>query len=175
MPPCPLGCRPAPLCIFLALCLIGQSPAADETQGQQTGPPRVAVASAHPAATRAAIGILAAGGNAFDAAVAVGAALAVVEPYSSGRGGGGFWLLHRASDARTRMIDARERAPLAAHRSMYLNDQGQFVPERALDTLDAAALTGAERTHALVEVMRRAYRDRARYLGDPDQSPRVRR
>src|SRR3569832_569074 len=57
---------------------------------------------------------LAEGGNAFDAAVAVSAALAVVEPTGSGLGGGGFWLLHRASDRREVMIDGRERAPLAA-------------------------------------------------------------
>ncbi len=137
MPPCPLGCRPAPLGVFLVICLIGQSPAA-----AQAGSPRAAVASAHPAATRAGIDILAAGGNAFDAAVAVGAALAVVEPYSSGLGGGGFWLLHRAADARTLMLDARERAPLAAHRAMYLDDQGQFVPERALDGPLAAGIPG---------------------------------
>ncbi|MEN8175913.1 MAG: gamma-glutamyltransferase, partial [Pseudomonadota bacterium] len=68
------------------------------------GPPRAAVASAHPLASEAAHEILAAGGNAFDAAVAVSAALAVVEPRGSGIGGGGFWLLHRESDGFQVMI-----------------------------------------------------------------------
>lgn len=87
-------------------------------------PPAAAIASAHPLATEAGFEILAAGGNAFDAAVAVTAALAVVEPYSSGLGGGGFWLLHRAADAFQVMLDGRERAPLSASRDMYLDDGG---------------------------------------------------
>ena len=82
-------------------------------------PPQAAIATAHPVATEAGLEIMAAGGNAFDAAVAVSATLAVVEPYSSGIGGGGFWLLHRASDGRQVMIDGREKAPLAASRTMY--------------------------------------------------------
>ena len=76
-----------------------------------TAPGKAAIASAHPLATDAGMEILAAGGNAFDAAVAVSAALAVVEPKGSGLGGGGFYLLHRASDAKDVFLDARETSP----------------------------------------------------------------
>jgi len=105
-------------------------------------PPKAAIASAHPLATAAGFEILDAGGNAFDAAVAVSAALGVVEPYGSGLGGGGFWLLLRAADGREVMLDGRERAPFAAHRDMYLDEQGRFVPERALNGPLAAAIPG---------------------------------
>lgn len=104
--------------------------------------PQAAVASAHPLATRAGMEILAAGGNAFDAAVAVSAALAVVEPTGSGLGGGGFWLLHRASDGHEVMLDGRERAPLAAHRDMYLDKDGEVIPHLSVDGPLAAAIPG---------------------------------
>lgn len=105
-------------------------------------PPAAALATAHPLATAAGARILAAGGNAFDAAVTVAAVLAVVEPYGSGLGGGGFWLLHQAGSGRTWMLDARERAPHAAHRDMYLDADGHFVPALALDGPLAAAIPG---------------------------------
>ena len=66
------------------------------------------VASAHPLATKIGHEILAEGGNAFDAAVAISAALSVVEPYSSGLGGGGFFLLHDSATKNNVFIDARE-------------------------------------------------------------------
>lgn len=105
-------------------------------------PSAAAVVSAHPLATQAGQKILAAGGNAFDAAVAVTAALGVVEPYSSGLGGGGFWLLHRARDGLDVMIDGRERAPLAAHRDMYLDDNGQVIESLSIDGPLAAGIPG---------------------------------
>src|SRR3989344_4930502 len=101
-----------------------------------------AIASAHQLATQAGHEILARGGNAFDAAVAVAAALAVVEPYNSGLGGGGFFLLHRARDGFEVMIDARERAPLAATRDMYLNREGRPVPGLSIDGALAAGIPG---------------------------------
>ena len=111
------------------------------------------VASAHPLATEAGREALAIGGNAFDAAVAVAAALAVVEPYSSGLGGGGFFLLHRARDRFETMVDARERAPLAARADMYLDSAGEPVPRASLRGPLAAGIPGLPA--ALVHLARR--------------------
>jgi gamma-glutamyltranspeptidase/glutathione hydrolase len=105
-------------------------------------PALAAIASAHPLATQAGMEILADGGNAFDAAVAVSAVLAVVEPYSSGLGGGGFWLLHRARDDFEVMVDGREKAPLAASRDMYLDADGEVVPDLSVDGALAAGIPG---------------------------------
>lgn len=103
---------------------------------------RAAIASAHPLATAAGFEILAKGGNVFDAAVAVSATLAVVEPSGSGLGGGGYWLLHREQDGFETMIDGREKAPLAAHQSMYLDKAGNVIPRLSLDGALAAAIPG---------------------------------
>jgi gamma-glutamyltranspeptidase/glutathione hydrolase len=103
---------------------------------------QAAVASAHPLATQAGITILQQGGNAFDAAIAVTAALAVVEPYSSGIGGGGFYLLHQVESDRHVMIDARERAPLRAHRDIYLDEQGEVIPGASITGASSAGIPG---------------------------------
>src|SRR5919112_4957375 len=91
-------------------------------------PLQVGIASAQPLATQAGQAVLAAGGNAFDATIAVTAALAVVEPYSSGLGGGGFFLLHRASDGHQVMVDARETAPTGVKPRDYFDAQGNPIP-----------------------------------------------
>jgi gamma-glutamyltranspeptidase / glutathione hydrolase len=106
-------------------------------------PGHAAVSSAHEAATAAGEEILRQGGNAFDAAVAVSAALAVVEPESSGIGGGGFWLLHRARDDFSVMIDGRETAPAAATADMYLDVDGQVDRDLATNGPLAAGIPGA--------------------------------
>jgi len=103
---------------------------------------QAAIASAHPLATAAGEKILREGGNAFDAAVAVAATLAVVEPYSSGLGGGGFFLLHRARDNFDVMIDARETAPLAAHRDMYLDELGEVIDGASVNGALSAGIPG---------------------------------
>lgn len=116
-------------------------------------PGRAAVASAHPAASVAGLETLALGGNAFDAAVAISAALAVVEPYGSGLGGGGFFLLREAGEQPSyRFLDARERAPLAAHPELYRR-AGQVQQSLSLDGPLAAAIPGLPA--ALVELAKR--------------------
>ncbi|HEX4299452.1 MAG TPA: gamma-glutamyltransferase [Gammaproteobacteria bacterium] len=106
-------------------------------------PPQAAVASAHPLATRAGMEVLAQGGNAVDAAIAVSAALSVVEPYSSGIGGGGLWLLHRDSDGADTMVDGREYAPGTASADMYQDKSGNVIPGASTEGPLSAAIPGA--------------------------------
>ncbi len=118
---------------------------ADERIGKvarANGPGHAAIASAHPAATAAGFEMLSQGGNAFDAAVAVSAALSVVEPHSSGIGGGGFFLLHQAADQSNVFVDARETAPGAATRDMYLDDNGEPIRRASLSGPLAAGIPG---------------------------------
>ncbi|HUB79100.1 MAG TPA: gamma-glutamyltransferase [Bryobacteraceae bacterium] len=86
------------------------------------------VVTVEPHATEVGVKVLEAGGNAVDAAVAVGFALAVTHPGAGNIGGGGFMLL-RMADGRTTFIDFRERAPLAATRDMYVGPDGKATRE----------------------------------------------
>ncbi|MCZ8116461.1 gamma-glutamyltransferase [Silanimonas sp.] len=111
------------------------------TEGQR--PDGAAIASANAQATDAGMDVLRKGGNAFDAAVAVSAALGLVEPESSGIGGGGFFLLRLASDGKVVFVDGRERAPLAATRDMFLDPAtGEPRPRQTIDGPLAAAIPG---------------------------------
>lgn len=110
--------------------------------GCTAAPGRNAIASADPLATAAGMEVLDAGGNAFDAAVAVAATLGVVEPASSGFGGGGFFLLYLADSDEYRFIDAREMAPAAATRDMYLDADGNPVKGLTLTGPLAAGIPG---------------------------------
>jgi gamma-glutamyltranspeptidase/glutathione hydrolase len=86
------------------------------------------VVSVHELASRSGVEMLRAGGNAVDAAVATGFALAVVHPQAGNLGGGGF-MLFRSADGKTHFIDFREKAPAAASENMYLDAQGDVIPE----------------------------------------------
>ncbi len=101
-----------------------------------------AVASQHPAATAAGQEMLEAGGNAIDAAVATAFTLAVVGPYHSGLGGGGFAVIHLVKDNQDLAFDFREVAPAKASRDMYVRD-GAVVSELSTDGALAVAVPGA--------------------------------
>ena len=99
-------------------------PADDRPTGLITS--QAMVVTAHPLASEAGKQILAKGGNAVDAAIATQFALAVVFPYAGNIGGGGFMVIRQA-DGTTATLDFREKAPLAAHRDMYLDEKGEVI------------------------------------------------
>lgn len=133
--------RSRPLMLFACLLLVAPLWARD-TAAPDARPPGAAIASAHALATDAGFETLRAGGNAFDAAVAVSAVLSVVEPISSGLGGGGFFLLHEAKTGKDVFIDAREMSPAAATQARYLTADGEFDRDRAVNGPWAAGIPG---------------------------------
>ena len=139
------------VCRFLfALAFVAAAEAAS--------PPPVAaehgmVVTAQRLATRVGVDVLKDGGNAVDAAVAVGYALAVVYPAAGNLGGGGFMTI-RLADGRRSFIDFRETAPAAARPDMYLDAQGNVVKERSRKGHLAAGVPG---TVAGLELAREKY------------------
>lgn len=126
---------------FVSLCEISFSCLAFTARAAEL-PPGYAIASPHALATAAGAEILEEGGSAFDAAVAVSAALTVVASQSTGIGGGGFFLLHRQSDGYQVLVDGREVAPLAATATMFQNARGVADPKASLEGARAAAIPG---------------------------------
>jgi gamma-glutamyltranspeptidase/glutathione hydrolase len=100
-----------------------------------------AVSSSSSYATQVGIDVLKDGGNAVDAAVAVGFALSVTFPNAGNLGGGGFMVI-RTADGEATTIDFREVAPQDAHRDMYLDDSGEVIPNMSLYTTHAAGVPG---------------------------------
>ncbi|OFY65098.1 MAG: gamma-glutamyltransferase [Bacteroidetes bacterium RBG_13_43_22] len=100
------------------------------------------VVSAHPQGSRIGVQVLQEGGNAIDAAVATGFALAVCYPEAGNIGGGGFMVL-RKSDGSSDVIDFREKAPLVASRDMYLSGDGNVVEGLSTETHLAAGVPGS--------------------------------
>ena len=117
-------------------------PAAAKAATAQKGPGKAAIASANFHATEAGLEVIAKGGNAFDAAIAVAATLSVVEPESSGIGGGFMAVLHRASDGKQIFIDARETAPAAVNAQDYLDADGSPNRDAALNGPLSAGIPG---------------------------------
>jgi gamma-glutamyltranspeptidase / glutathione hydrolase len=100
------------------------------------------VASQEKLATRIGVDILKQGGNAIDAAVAVGFALAVTHPQAGNIGGGGFMLVHLAASNQTIAIDYRETAPAAATRGMFLDERGEADPRKSRDSALGVGVPG---------------------------------
>ncbi|WP_426683165.1 gamma-glutamyltransferase [Xanthomonas translucens pv. undulosa] len=136
----------------LLLALVLTPPAGAEAPSATVAahPPGAAVASGHRLATDAGLQILREGGNAFDAAVAVSSTLAVVEPISSGLGGGGFFLLHDARTGKDVMLDAREVAPESATADKFLDAKGALDRDRSVNGPWSAGIPGLPA--ALVEL-----------------------
>ncbi len=129
----------------LLLVALVSSPAlwaAETAPARATHPDGAAIASGHSLATQAGMEILGKGGNAFDAAVAVSSTLAVVEPISSGLGGGGFFLLHDARTGKDLMLDARETAPESATPAAFLDKNGDLDRDRSVNGPWSAGIPG---------------------------------
>jgi gamma-glutamyltranspeptidase/glutathione hydrolase len=104
------------------------------------------VVTIHHDATDAGVEILREGGNAVDAAVAVGFALAVVLPQAGNIGGGGFMLIrpgtNKLADGKPHFLDYREKAPAAASANMYLDDKGNVIPKMSTVGSKASGVPG---------------------------------
>ncbi len=149
--------------------------------------PRAMVATVHSEASKAGVAIMQQGGNAVDAAVAIGFALAVVYPEAGNIGGGGFMLFRRADNA-VHFLDYREKAPAKATANMYLDARGNVIPDMSTVGYKAIAVPGSvaglayAQQHwgklSLKQVMEPAIRlardgfvlgyDQARSLANPD-------
>jgi gamma-glutamyltranspeptidase / glutathione hydrolase len=133
-----------------ATSLLALQPVQDATTSTA---PHAMVATAQHEATKVGVEILRAGGNAVDAAVAIGYALAVADPCCGNIGGGGFMVI-RLHDGRERFIDFRERAPSRASRTMYLDAKGNVMPFASRRGWLAVAVPG---TVAGLETARREF------------------
>ncbi|HEY6487904.1 MAG: gamma-glutamyltransferase [Terracidiphilus sp.] len=153
--------------LFLSTGLTGQQGSAHALDYRDEQPVRAQhamVVTVHHLASDVGLAVLKEGGNAVDAAVATGFALAVVHPIAGNLGGGGFLLL-RTRDGRSTFIDFREKAPLAATATMYQDAQGNVLPETSLQSSvlgsrsiatpgSVAGLTYAERKYGKLSLQR---------------------
>src|SRR6186713_2564795 len=141
-------CRAVVVGLFLT---VWAGPTAQAQRGVTTGEiPRVPLAAARHAmvatqetrATRIGVQVLERGGNAVDAAVAVGFAMAVTYPRAGNIGGGGFMVIHLAKTGQDVTIDYRETAPAAATETMFLDASGEPDPKKSRDSALSVGVPG---------------------------------
>src|SRR5712691_6406837 len=134
-----------PVSLMVSFCLMASAADAHEPVFARKG----MVVTQEPLAADVGIAVLKSGGNAIDAAVAVGFALAVTHPYAGNIGGGGFMLI-RLADGRTTFIDFRDKAPARASRDMYLDESGKLTEDSVVGWRSAAVpgtVRGLELAH----------------------------
>lgn len=115
---------------------------ADSAPMRPTHAQHAMVTSIHELASQAGVDVMKQGGNAIDAAVATGFALAVVHPAAGNIGGGGFMLV-RMNDGTVHFLDYREKAPASATADMYLDKQGNVIPKMSLEGMKASGVPGS--------------------------------
>ena len=130
------------LLILLAIAAPSAATAQNRAPFKPTHAERAMVVSVHELASKAGIEMIKAGGNAVDAAVATGFALAVVHPQAGNLGGGGFLLL-RNSAGEVHFLDFREKAPAAATANMYLDEKGNVIKDASTIGYKAIAVPGS--------------------------------
>src|ERR1700730_16129614 len=131
---------PHKLLILLLMALLASAPATASTLPVHAS--HAMVVSVHELASHVGVEIMQAGGNAVDAAVATGFALAVVHPAAGNIGGGGFIVLRKAN-SELQFLDFREKAPKAATRDMYLDAEGNVLPNASLIGYKAIGVPGS--------------------------------
>src|ERR1700751_1989298 len=155
-----LRCSLLALAVLAGVMALPGAPPPEETSAQNSTPvqtqsgvsawrserpvraPHAMVVSVHHLASDAGLEVLKEGGNAVDAAVATGFALAVVHPVAGNLGGGGFLLL-RTHDGKSTFIDYREKAPLAATETMYQDAKGNVIPDASVIGYRSIATPGS--------------------------------
>ncbi len=129
-------------CFAWATGLLAEAPPTDYLKELPVHAQHAMVVSVHHLAADAGVEIMREGGNAVDAAVATGFALAVVHPAAGNIGGGGFMLI-RMHDGKSTFIDYREKAPLAATANMYLDAKGDVIPDASIVGYKAIGVPGS--------------------------------
>lgn len=141
--------------LLLASCAPQQRTPPTAAAPAPQAPPQAMVAAANPLAVEAGLNVLRAGGSAVDAAVAVQATLGLVEPQSSGLGGGAFLLVYDARTQRVSAYDGRETAPAAATPNLFLGEDGKPLP--IVDAILSGRSTGAPGAVAMLGESHRAH------------------